>query len=560
MSIPRVQVADPRDTVQVEEVAVDRVPVTNARYAVFVRATGHRAPAYWPDGECPHSIDNHPVVGVDYFDAIAFARWAKGRLPTELEWVLASGVEEQRAYAWGDDFDNARCNTHRSGHKATTPVHAYPNGAAPSGCLDLCGNVWEMTASADKDHPHTIIVKGGSWYDYPAHAKLDANFHAPTHRVGRTVGFRLVYGGEERHPEFMDADLLEACIDYRARPQQHETDAPIEEFDFGALRDELELEHGVGLLNITQQDEGVAVPGDDVDTALVWFDLAEQSIPATSTNDNANDKEQALDVALEWYMRMHAFIAARPGILFAAVGAAVLLVATTLWASVHEPDSSRPATLSHRDGPEQGSAPRYAAATPSRPPAHPTSKRSATRKAVENLSRGKSNEQSLALRILLARGESSRAEIEQALARETDPDAELRLHYALAALDERKNGAGRTVPVTVLPTRGLVLACARFGSAERRCLEELRRLGRASKRDVHVVISGTREFGAWLETNLKDLGGVFVAWDPERNFARQHKLRADTAVVGLRSDGRAAFVLPGAPSRTRMFDQLRAMR
>jgi hypothetical protein len=415
-----------------------------------------------------------------------------------------------------------------------------------------------MTASADKDHPHTIIVKGGSWYDYPAHAKLDASFHAPTHRVGRTVGFRLVYGGAERHPEFLAGDLLESCIDYRAQPAHDELETAIEEFDFGALRDELELEHGVGLLSITQDDDAVAVPSQDVDSALVWFDLAEQSAAAEAATDNGNDKEQAFGAAIEWYLRMHAFIADRPGILFVAVGTAVLLVATTLWASVHDPDPTRPATTSRR-GTAGDSAPRFAPAEPARPAVRGAPRPAAARKAIEDLKHGNSNEQALALRILLARGESSRAGIEQALAGETDPDAELRLRYALAALDERKDGAGRTVPVTVLPTRGLVLVCSQFGGSERRCLEELRRLGHASKRDVHVVISGTREFGTWLENHLSELGAVYVAWDPERNFARQHKIQAETAVLGLRSDGRAAFVLPGAPSRTRIFDQLRAL-
>jgi len=562
MLLSRVQREVTRDTVSTGEFEVDRAPVTNARYGVFVESADHRAPAYWPDDACPPSMANHPVVGIDYFDAVAFARWAGGRLPTELEWVLAAAPKEPAAYAWGDAFDSERCNTFRSGHKGTTPVDAYAEGASAHGCLDMCGNVWEMTASADKEHANTIIVKGGSWYDYPVHAKLDANFHAPIHRVGRTVGFRLVYGGAERHPEFLESDLIDACIDYRARTAEREVEEPIEEFDFGALRDDLELKHGIALVSLAEMEPVTDTGEDVVEAALDWFDRAEQSEPEVFYDDagadNAKDNAQALDRALEFYLRMHAFVSERPRILFGAVGAAILLAATTLWASVREPDSMRREASAMLSSAHE-SAPGFAAAAPSRPRSARPDPRAEMRRVVTDLARGRSNERSLALRVLLARGESSRAAITEALSRTTDPDEELRLRYALAALDEKKGGSGRTVPVTVLPAQGLVLVCESFGSAERRCLQELRRFGRASQRDVHLVLSGTKNFAAWLEEHVDQLGAVYVAWDPERNFARLHKVSGKTAVLGLRSDGRAAFVLPGTPSHTRIGDQLRAL-
>lgn len=56
------------------------------------------------------------------------------------------------------------CNGGRSG--GTTPVDAFPAGAAPSGAEDLCGNVWELTESerADGRNRH-VILKGGSWFN-----------------------------------------------------------------------------------------------------------------------------------------------------------------------------------------------------------------------------------------------------------------------------------------------------------------------------------------------------------------------------------------------------------
>jgi len=563
MLLSRVQREVTRDAVSTGEFKVDRAPVTNARYGAFVESTDHRTPAYWPDGVCPRSLSDHPVVGIDYFDAVAFARWAGGRLPTELEWVLAAASEKHRTFAWGDEFDSDRCNTIRSGHKGTTPVDAYAAGAADNGCLDLCGNVWEMTASADESHPNTVIVKGGSWYDYPAHAKLDASFHAPIQRVGRTVGFRLVYDGEERHPEFLEPDLVDACIAYRARTAERDVEEPVEEFDFGALRDELELEHGLGLVSLTETDPTTDTGEDVVVAALDWFDRAEESQPEVFHDDagadNAKDNAQALDRAIELYLRMHDYVSERPRILFGAAGAALLLAATTLWAAVREPESMRREASAMYPGTNE-SARGFAAATPSRPRSARPDPRAEMRRVVSDLARGRSNERSLALRVLLARGESSRAAITEALSRTTDPDEELRLRYALAALDEKKQGAGRTVPVTVLPAQGLVLVCENFGSAERRCLQELRRFGRASQRNVHLVLSGTRNFAAWLDEHADQLGAVYVAWDPERNFAQRHKVSGKTAVLGLRSDGRAAFVLPGTPSHTRIGDQLRALK
>ena len=104
-----------RDTVRVNGLEVDRAPVTNARYAEFVQATGHRPPHYWSDGRLPALLAEHPVVGVDFYDALAFAHWAGGSLPTEVEWVLVSGLKEHRAYVWGDEFGSDRANTVRSG-------------------------------------------------------------------------------------------------------------------------------------------------------------------------------------------------------------------------------------------------------------------------------------------------------------------------------------------------------------------------------------------------------------------------------------------------------------
>jgi len=240
---------DLRDTITIGALEVDRAPVTNRRYAVFVAATGHRPPLYWPRGECPAALLEHPVAGIDFFDALAFALWSGGSIPTEEEWMAAAGLEEPSAYVWGDFFDSRRCNTAKSGIKGTTPVGAYEGGTAPSGCVDLCGNVWEMTCTAFPGDSDSIIVKGGSWSDLPAHARLDTQFRTRVNKGSATVGFRLVYGVPGLLPHFLDRDLVDQCISFRKADAPH-FDARGDEGEFEAIVDSLQKTAGPHLARL----------------------------------------------------------------------------------------------------------------------------------------------------------------------------------------------------------------------------------------------------------------------------------------------------------------------
>ena len=81
--------------------------VTNAEYAQFLRATGHRAPLHWGDANFSHP--EQPVVAPSWFDAVAYCEWLsrmtqrRYRLPTEAEWERAArGGAEQKLFPWGD--------------------------------------------------------------------------------------------------------------------------------------------------------------------------------------------------------------------------------------------------------------------------------------------------------------------------------------------------------------------------------------------------------------------------------------------------------------------------
>jgi iron(II)-dependent oxidoreductase len=151
---------------------LDRHAVTNQEFARFVAAgcydslelwprdiwpalmrftdrTGHPGPADWSRASYPPGKADHPVVGICWHEAAAYARWVGKRLPTAAEWQKAGGWPEHLGggtgtrYPWGDLFDPSRANLHPAGRGETAPVTAYPGGDTPNGIRQMTGNVWE---------------------------------------------------------------------------------------------------------------------------------------------------------------------------------------------------------------------------------------------------------------------------------------------------------------------------------------------------------------------------------------------------------------------------------
>jgi formylglycine-generating enzyme required for sulfatase activity len=174
-------------------VFVARTPVTNAEYARFVAATGHRAPSHWKGQAPPDRLRDHPVVNVSWRDAVAYAQWAGARLLTEQEWEKAARGMDGRLYPWGDEFDLVRCNTRESGIGTTTPVGRYsPGGDSPCSCVDMAGNVWEWAASEPEPGRGDRVLRGGSWFDLRDSARcVERGWFLPNASYD-PVGFRLV--------------------------------------------------------------------------------------------------------------------------------------------------------------------------------------------------------------------------------------------------------------------------------------------------------------------------------------------------------------------------------
>jgi iron(II)-dependent oxidoreductase len=227
----------PQHSVDLVTYQIGKYEVTRGEYRRFMEARGYKDPKYWspegwkwkesdaidytgmhgavtrvvrPNSKSPRTepehwaaeqewvghgyghprftqTDDHPVVGVTYYEAEAYCKWAGGRLPTEAEWEKAARWDEKKKHAntwpWGDTWDAEKCNNAEDhnpaggGYKVnqSAPVGSYPDGASPYGCMDMVGNAWEWVASWHRSYPgnskpfdHTNrfrVVKGACWDD-----------------------------------------------------------------------------------------------------------------------------------------------------------------------------------------------------------------------------------------------------------------------------------------------------------------------------------------------------------------------------------------------------------
>ena len=159
-------------------IAMGRHPVLVEEWRVFVDATGWlpggdvdwSAPGFAQDGR-------HPVVGVNWFDAVRYLRWLSEmtghsyRLPSEAEWEYACRAGTRTAFSCGDTISPDQANydgtfTYNGGprgayRRGTTPAGSFaPN---PWGLHDMHGNVWEWVQDVVHDNYEGAPLDGSAW-------------------------------------------------------------------------------------------------------------------------------------------------------------------------------------------------------------------------------------------------------------------------------------------------------------------------------------------------------------------------------------------------------------
>ena len=215
----------PVHPVYVDEFYMDKYLVTNAQYKVFVDANPQRKDlipdAYqsgfylsnWKGGSYPDGKGNHPVTGVSWDAAMAYARWAGKRLPTEAEWEKAArGGLVGMKYPWGNTVDENLANYDENVGDTTPVGHYAPNGY---GLYDMSGNVWEWCLDAYEEtfyanSPHrnpgaggqvgndftsikvNRVLRGGSWFNSAQSLRVASrNWSSPSF-TSSDYGFRCV--------------------------------------------------------------------------------------------------------------------------------------------------------------------------------------------------------------------------------------------------------------------------------------------------------------------------------------------------------------------------------
>jgi hypothetical protein len=177
-------------------------------------------PPLWPRGtdgrfSLPRGTEaDHPVLGVSFDDAVAYARWLSARaaergepwtwrLPTRREWTHAAGGATSRAYVFGPRFHPRWASScHSRPAPAPEPVGSYPIDESPYGVFDACGSAMEWIDDWYDEPRGLRRIGGGSWAQ-----GLQAAFliHAPRgarpDRADREFGFRLVAEPREGTPK-----------------------------------------------------------------------------------------------------------------------------------------------------------------------------------------------------------------------------------------------------------------------------------------------------------------------------------------------------------------------
>ena len=183
----------PVHTVELNAFYMDIKEVTMGQYKRFLVETGRQAlpdfvPRYAP-------TDEHPALGVNWFDALAYCKWAGKRLPTEAEWEYAArGGLKGKRYPWGDEITHDDANYDGTGGwdkwQKPAPVGSFmPNGYS---LYDVTGNVWEWCQDWYDSDRNTKVLRGGAWNRNTGYLRIAYRNHNSPQAWINSYGFRCV--------------------------------------------------------------------------------------------------------------------------------------------------------------------------------------------------------------------------------------------------------------------------------------------------------------------------------------------------------------------------------
>ena len=197
---------------------MDAHEVTNAQYARFLDYCNenpdhsffdHLLQPPWKKDHVPLNWDelskgrpNYPVVGVDWYDAFAYANWLGKRLPTDAEWEKAARGTDGRKYPWGNEWEpvlgQRMCNgpptiarTAADIPSGVVAVGSFPRGNSPYGLTDMAGNAreWIGDEAGSVSEP-TAACRGGSFADPISMCTTTASVKLPRETRDEMTGFR----------------------------------------------------------------------------------------------------------------------------------------------------------------------------------------------------------------------------------------------------------------------------------------------------------------------------------------------------------------------------------
>lgn len=215
----------PRHKIHLKAFSIDIHPVTNEQFRRFllvmegekdefnhdtILLKESRIKRQAGDVTIETGYAKHPVVGVSYYGAKAYAKWAGKRLPTEAEWEVAASMGNiKNIFPFGEEIERSEANFFSSD---TTPVMSYP--PSKNGLYDMVGNVYEWcedwydysfyeSSALEPDNPEGPkqgvyrVLRGGCWKSLVDDMRCSHRFRNNPGTMNKTYGFRCVQSKED---------------------------------------------------------------------------------------------------------------------------------------------------------------------------------------------------------------------------------------------------------------------------------------------------------------------------------------------------------------------------